>query len=86
MTQQILINSSIELAKNWQSSSTGLHCDFDKEFYIKINKMLDHPKNNALLKVVIKGEENLFNDQSVSHSFYKYRTIGSQEKNEKEII
>jgi len=49
MTQKILINASIELAQKWQNRASELVSDFDKEFYIKMNKMLDHPKDKALL-------------------------------------
>ncbi len=44
-----LINSAINLAQKWQNRATELVSDFDREFYIKMNKMLDHPKDKALL-------------------------------------
>ena len=47
--EQELISSSIKLAEKWQNRATELVSDFDKEFYIKMNKMLDHPKDKALL-------------------------------------
>ena len=47
--EQGLINSSIKLAEQWQNRATQLVSDFDKEFYIKMNKMLDHPEDKALL-------------------------------------
>ena len=47
--EQKHINSAIKLAEKWQNRATQLVSDFDKEFYIKMNKMLDHPKDKALL-------------------------------------
>ena len=47
--EQELINSSIKLAEKWQNRATELVSDFDREFYVKMNKMLDHPKDKALL-------------------------------------
>ena len=47
--EQELIDSSIKLAEKWQSRATELVSDFDREFYVKMNKMLDHPKDKALL-------------------------------------
>ena len=44
-----IINSAVKLAEKWQNRATQLVSDFDKEFYIKMNKMLDHPKDKALL-------------------------------------
>jgi len=44
-----LISSAIKLAEKWQNRATELVSDFDKEFYLKMNKMLDHPKDKALL-------------------------------------
>ncbi len=47
--EQELINSSIKLAEKWQNRATELVSDFDREFYVKMNKMLEHPKDKALL-------------------------------------
>ncbi|MAD43332.1 MAG: aldehyde dehydrogenase [Arcobacter sp.] len=47
--EEELINSSIKLAEKWQNRATQLVSDFDREFYVKMNKMLDHPKDKALL-------------------------------------
>lgn len=47
--EQELISSSIKLAEKWQNRATQLVSDFDREFYVKMNKMLDHPKDKALL-------------------------------------
>ena len=44
-----IINSAVKLAEKWQNRATQLVSDFDREFYIKMNKMLDHPKDKALL-------------------------------------
>ena len=44
-----IINSAVKLAEKWQNRATQLVSDFDKEFYVKMNKMLDHPKDKALL-------------------------------------
>lgn len=44
-----LIDSAIKLAEKWQNRATELVSDFDKQFYIKMNKMLEHPKDKALL-------------------------------------
>ena len=47
--EQELITSSIRLAEKWQNRATELVSDFDREFYVKMNKMLEHPKDKALL-------------------------------------
>jgi len=47
--EQELINSSIKLAEKWQNRATELVSDFDREFYVKMNKMLEHPEDKALL-------------------------------------
>jgi len=47
--EQIIIDSSIKLAEKWQNRAAQLVSDFDREFYVKMNKMLDHPKDKALL-------------------------------------
>lgn len=47
--EQKLIDSSIKLAEKWQNRATELVSDFEKEFYVKMNKMLEHPKDKALL-------------------------------------
>ena len=44
-----LINDAIALAEKWQNRATELVSDFDREFYIKMNKMLEHPKDKTLL-------------------------------------
>ncbi|PLY09453.1 MAG: aldehyde dehydrogenase [Arcobacter sp.] len=44
-----IIDSAIELAEKWQNRATELVSDYDREFYVKMNKMLDHPKDKALL-------------------------------------
>ncbi|MEA1913858.1 MAG: bifunctional proline dehydrogenase/L-glutamate gamma-semialdehyde dehydrogenase, partial [Campylobacterota bacterium] len=43
------INAAIELAQKWQNRATQLVSDFDREFYVKMNKMLEHPEDKALL-------------------------------------
>ena len=47
--EQELIDSAVNLAKKWQNRATKLISDFDIEFYIKMNKMLKHPEDKALL-------------------------------------
>ncbi|RXK00902.1 aldehyde dehydrogenase [Arcobacter sp. CECT 8986] len=47
--QQELINSAISLAEKWQNRATELVSDYDKKFYVKMNKMLEHPEDKALL-------------------------------------
>jgi len=47
--EEIIINSAIKLAEKWQNRATELVSDFDREFYVKMNKMLEHPKDKALL-------------------------------------
>ena len=44
-----IIQNAINLAEKWQNRATELVSDFDREFYVKMNKMLDHPKDKALL-------------------------------------
>ncbi len=48
-TEQTLIENSIKLAEKWQNRATELVSDFDREFYVKMNKMLEHPEDKALL-------------------------------------
>ncbi len=47
--QKKIIQNAIDLAQKWQNRATELVSDFDREFYVKMNKMLDHPKDKALL-------------------------------------
>jgi len=47
--EEQLISSSIKLAEKWQNRASELVSDFDREFYLKMNTMLDHPKDKALL-------------------------------------
>ena len=47
--EQEHIDSAILLAEKWQNRATELVSDFDREFYIKMNKMLDKPEDKALL-------------------------------------
>lgn len=47
--EQIIIDEALDLASKWQNRATQLVSDFDREFYIKMNKMLDHPEDKALL-------------------------------------
>ena len=47
--EETIIQSAIELAEKWQNRATELVSDFDRAFYVKMNKMLDHPKDKALL-------------------------------------
>ena len=47
--EETIIQSAIELAEKWQNRATELVSDFDREFYVKMNKMLEHPKDKALL-------------------------------------
>jgi RHH-type transcriptional regulator, proline utilization regulon repressor / proline dehydrogenase / delta 1-pyrroline-5-carboxylate dehydrogenase len=44
-----IIDSAIVLAEKWQNRATQLVSKWDKEFYVKMNKMLEHPKDKALL-------------------------------------
>ena len=44
-----IIVSAISLAEKWQNRATQLVSKWDKEFYVKMNKMLEHPKDKALL-------------------------------------
>ncbi|MCV6608474.1 MAG: proline dehydrogenase family protein, partial [Campylobacterales bacterium] len=47
--EQEIIDSSIKLAEKWQNRASELVSDFDREFYVKMNKMLEHPEDKALL-------------------------------------
>jgi RHH-type proline utilization regulon transcriptional repressor/proline dehydrogenase/delta 1-pyrroline-5-carboxylate dehydrogenase len=47
--KNMLIQKAINLTEQWQTKASELVSDFDKEFYIKMNKMLDHPQDKALL-------------------------------------
>ncbi|NQY20285.1 MAG: bifunctional proline dehydrogenase/L-glutamate gamma-semialdehyde dehydrogenase [Campylobacteraceae bacterium] len=49
MKNENLVNQAIKLAEQWQNRATELVSDFDRVFYIKMNKMLEHPKDKALL-------------------------------------
>ena len=44
-----IIEKAIVLAEKWQNRATQLVSKWDKEFYVKMNKMLEHPKDKALL-------------------------------------
>ncbi|NVJ53412.1 MAG: bifunctional proline dehydrogenase/L-glutamate gamma-semialdehyde dehydrogenase [Campylobacteraceae bacterium] len=44
-----IIQSAVKLAEKWQRRATELVSDYDREFYKKMNKMLEHPKDKALL-------------------------------------
>lgn len=48
-TQTQQIDSAIKLAEKWQNRASQLVSDFDREFYVKMNKMLEYPKDKALL-------------------------------------
>ena len=47
--EQELVDSAVILAQKWQNRATELVSDWDKEFYVKMNKMLEQPKDKALL-------------------------------------
>lgn len=47
--EQELIEKTINLAERWQNKSTTLISDWDKDFSIKMKKMLAHPEDKALL-------------------------------------
>ncbi len=47
--EQEHIKTAVTLAEKWQNRATELVSDYDKEFYVKMNKMLEHPKDKALL-------------------------------------
>ena len=47
--EQELIDLAVNLASKWQNRATQLVSDWDREFYIKMNKMLEQPKDKALL-------------------------------------
>ena len=59
--EQELIQASIQLAQQWQNRATKLVSDFDREFYLKMNTMLEHPKDKALL---IELMDQCFRSQS----------------------
>ena len=44
-----IIESAVKLAEKWQNRATELVSDWDREFYVKMNKMLEKPKDKALL-------------------------------------
>lgn len=47
--EQKYINTAIKLAEQWQNRANQLISNFDKSFYLKMNKMLEHPEDKALL-------------------------------------
>ena len=47
--EEILIKKAITLAETWQNKAIEFVSDFDREFYIKMTKMLEHQKDKALL-------------------------------------
>ncbi|AXH12356.1 bifunctional proline dehydrogenase/L-glutamate gamma-semialdehyde dehydrogenase [Halarcobacter bivalviorum] len=49
INEKEVIESAVKLAERWQNRATELVSDWDREFYIKMNKMLEHPKDKALL-------------------------------------
>jgi len=49
MEDKILQDEAIALAQKWQNRANELTSAFDKKFYVKMNKMLAHPEDKALL-------------------------------------
>ncbi|RXK07817.1 bifunctional proline dehydrogenase/L-glutamate gamma-semialdehyde dehydrogenase [Halarcobacter bivalviorum] len=49
INEKEVIESAVKLAERWQNRATELVSDWDREFYVKMNKMLEHPKDKALL-------------------------------------
>ncbi len=49
MEDKVLQKEAIALAKKWQNRANELTSAFDKKFYVKMNKMLAHPEDKALL-------------------------------------
>jgi len=49
INEQELIEKAINLAAKWQNRAVELVSDFDREFYIKMTKMLEHQKDKVLL-------------------------------------
>ena len=47
--QEQTITKAIKLAEQWQTRATQLVSDFDKEFFLKMNKMMQNPKDKVLL-------------------------------------
>jgi RHH-type proline utilization regulon transcriptional repressor/proline dehydrogenase/delta 1-pyrroline-5-carboxylate dehydrogenase len=48
-TEQNLTKSAVKLAETWQNRAVELVSDFDRKFYIKMTKMLEHEKDKVLL-------------------------------------
>lgn len=44
-----VMNRAIALAEIWQNRATELVSDFDRDFHVKMNKMLSHPKDKVFL-------------------------------------
>ncbi len=49
LKNKVIINRAIFLAETWQRRADELVSDFDKKFHIKMNKMLNHPKDKVFL-------------------------------------
>ena len=47
--EQKMIDTAVKLAETWQNKAVELVSDFDREFYVKMTKMLEHQKDKALL-------------------------------------
>ncbi len=56
-----IIDESVNLAKKWQNRANELISSYDKEFHIKMNKMLEHTQDKALL---IELMDQCFRSQS----------------------
>ncbi len=49
MEQEALIQESVELARRWQARASELVSPFDHRFHNRMNRMLKHPEDKALL-------------------------------------
>ncbi len=49
LKNKVVMNRAIALAETWQHRADELVSDFDKKFHIKMNKMLNHPKDKVFL-------------------------------------
>jgi RHH-type proline utilization regulon transcriptional repressor/proline dehydrogenase/delta 1-pyrroline-5-carboxylate dehydrogenase len=47
--QDPIVESAIRIAERWQKRASELVSDFDRKFFEKMNKMLEHPEDKALL-------------------------------------
>lgn len=72
-----LVNKAISLAEKWQKRATELVTDFDKKFYLKMNKMLSNPMDKVLLiELMDQGFRSSSNKRVADQIEYLFNKYG----------